>query len=165
MYSSSGNCAASVPISTLMSCVCERFIYSQDRSTYLAAAKYTDRSWIYSNFSQIFECRNWEIEHYNSVLEIRMLTVSFLGMHTWKQYIYIGFLPALHLQCRWELLYQNEFFLLTEVYGYKHLVNTHIPWGSLAHRWWRWRCPRCCKSRWSGCSTPSKYFHLSVTND
>jgi hypothetical protein len=30
------------------SCVCERFIlYSQDQSTYLAAAKYTDRSWKY----------------------------------------------------------------------------------------------------------------------
>jgi hypothetical protein len=32
MYSFSGNCAASVPISH--SCVCEQFIYSQDRSTY-----------------------------------------------------------------------------------------------------------------------------------
>ncbi len=33
MYSFSGNSAASVPISTF-SCVCERFIYSQDQSTY-----------------------------------------------------------------------------------------------------------------------------------
>ncbi len=29
------------------SCVCEQFIYSQDRSTYLAAAQLTDRSWNY----------------------------------------------------------------------------------------------------------------------
>jgi hypothetical protein len=38
MYSFSGNCAASVPISTFM-CVCERFIYSQDWSTYFPTAE------------------------------------------------------------------------------------------------------------------------------
>jgi hypothetical protein len=38
----------------------------------------------------------WETEHYNSVLEI---TVSFLGKHKWKPDIYIGFSPALPLQC------------------------------------------------------------------
>ncbi len=48
------------------------------------------------NLSQIYECRNWETEHYNSVLEI---TVSFLGIHNWEVDIYIGFSPALHLQC------------------------------------------------------------------
>jgi hypothetical protein len=36
MYSFSGNCVASVPIST---CVCERFIYSQDQSTHFPAAE------------------------------------------------------------------------------------------------------------------------------
>jgi hypothetical protein len=46
--------------------------------------------------SQFPQCRNWETEHYNSVLEI---TVSFLGIHQWEPDIYIGFLPALHLQC------------------------------------------------------------------
>ncbi len=44
------------------------FIYSQDRSTYLAAAKFTDRPWKYINLSPIYERRNWEIEHYNSRL-------------------------------------------------------------------------------------------------
>jgi hypothetical protein len=39
---------------------------------------------------------NWETEHYNSVLEI---TVSFLGKHKWEPDIYIGFSPALPLQC------------------------------------------------------------------
>ncbi len=39
---------------------------------------------------------NWETEHYYSVLEI---TVSFLGIHKWELDIYIGFSPALHLQC------------------------------------------------------------------
>jgi hypothetical protein len=48
------------------------------------------------NLSQIYECRNWETEHYNSVLEI---TVSFLGIHKWEPDINIGFSPALHLQC------------------------------------------------------------------
>jgi hypothetical protein len=43
------------------------------------------------NLSQIFGCRNWETEHYNSVLE---RTVSFLGIHKWEPDIYI------HLKCR-----------------------------------------------------------------
>jgi hypothetical protein len=46
-------------------------------------------------FPKIFECRNWETEHYNSVLEI---TVSFLVLHEWEPDIYIRFSPALHLQ-------------------------------------------------------------------
>ncbi len=54
------------------------------------------RSWKYINLSQIYECRNWETEHYNSVLEI---TVSFPGIHKWEPDIYIRFSPALHLQC------------------------------------------------------------------
>ncbi len=55
-----------------------------------------DRSWKYINFSQINECRNWETEHHNCVWEI---TVSFLGINKWEPDIYIGFSPALHLQC------------------------------------------------------------------
>ncbi len=45
------------------SCVCERSIYSQDRSTYLAAVKQIDRSWKYINLSQTYESMNWETEH------------------------------------------------------------------------------------------------------
>jgi hypothetical protein len=41
-------------------------------------------------------CRNWETEHYNSVLEI---TFSFLGIHKWEPDIYFGFSPVIHLQC------------------------------------------------------------------
>ncbi len=48
------------------------------------------------NLSQIYECRNWETEHYNSVLEI---TFSFLGIYKREPDVYIGFSPALHLQC------------------------------------------------------------------
>ncbi len=51
---------------------------------------------IFLNLSQIYECRNWETVHFNSVSEI---TVSFLGRHKWEPDIYTGFLPALHLQC------------------------------------------------------------------
>jgi hypothetical protein len=54
---------------------------------------------LYINLSQIYESRNWETEHYNSVLQI---VVSFLGIHKWEPDIYIGFSPALHLQCRVE---------------------------------------------------------------
>ncbi len=73
------------------SCACERLTYSQDRSTYFPAAEKADRSWKYINLSQIYECRNWETEHYNSVLEI---SVSFLGIHRWEPDIYIGFLTG-----------------------------------------------------------------------
>jgi hypothetical protein len=31
--------------------------------------KIADRSWKHINLSQIYECRNWETEHYNYVLE------------------------------------------------------------------------------------------------
>jgi hypothetical protein len=37
------------------SCVCERFIYSHDRSTYFSAAEYADRSWEYINRTQKHE--------------------------------------------------------------------------------------------------------------
>jgi hypothetical protein len=86
------------------SCVYEQFIYSQDRSTHFLAAEQADRSWKYMNLSQIYECRNWETEHYNSVLEI---TVQLLGIHKWEPDIYIGFSSALHLQCR-EMVYMER---------------------------------------------------------
>ncbi len=39
----------------------------------------TDTGYIYKSLTDIlYECSNWETEHYNSVLEI---TVSFLGIH------------------------------------------------------------------------------------
>ncbi len=44
------------------SCVWERFIYSQDQSTYFPAAEYkADRSWEYANRSQTHECGNWKL--------------------------------------------------------------------------------------------------------
>ncbi len=54
------------------------------------------RSWKYINLSQIYDCRNWETEHYYSILKI---TVSFLGIQKQEPEIYIGFSLALHLQC------------------------------------------------------------------
>ncbi len=62
----------------------------------LQQKRQTDLGNTYINLSQIYECRNWETENYNSVFEI---TVSFLGIHKWEPDIYIGFSPALHLQC------------------------------------------------------------------
>ncbi len=41
-----------------LSCVCERFIYSHNRSAYSAAGKYVDQSWEYINRSQTHECGN-----------------------------------------------------------------------------------------------------------
>jgi hypothetical protein len=56
---------------------CERFIYSQDRSTYFPEQNRQNNPGIYKSLT-IYECRTWETEHYNSVLEI---TVSFLGIN------------------------------------------------------------------------------------
>ncbi len=53
------------------SCICERFIYSKDRSAYLAAGKQSDRNWEYINHSKKHECGNLKTEHYNSVLKIK----------------------------------------------------------------------------------------------
>jgi hypothetical protein len=60
------------------------------------AAEKADQSWEYINLSRIYECRNWETQLYNSVLEIK---VSLLGTHKWEPDINIGFSPALHLHC------------------------------------------------------------------
>ncbi len=93
------NCAVSVTISTFM-CLWAIYIFpwsvhifSFNRIVSLILEIY--------NLSQIYECKNWKTEHYNSVLEI---TVSLLRIHKWEPDIYIGFSPALHLQCdpsRW----------------------------------------------------------------
>ncbi len=53
--------------------VCERFIYSHDRSAYSAAGKYVDQSWEYINRSQTHECVNWDWRR----------AIPFLGIHTW----------------------------------------------------------------------------------
>jgi hypothetical protein len=42
------------------SCVCERFISSQDRSTYFPGAEQADQSWEYINRSETHECGNWD---------------------------------------------------------------------------------------------------------
>ncbi len=50
-FSQKRNCAATVPIFTFI--VCERFIYSHDRSAYSPSGiKYVDRSWEYINRSR-----------------------------------------------------------------------------------------------------------------
>ncbi len=46
--------------------------------------------WKYIYLSQIYECMNWETEHYKSVLEI---TVSFLGIHRWEQTLIVDTHP------------------------------------------------------------------------
>ncbi len=82
IYCFSGNFAASVPVSTFM---CLWAIYIFPGSVHIFPSSRIGRrilEILYINLSQIYECRNWETERYNSVLEIR---VSFLGIHKWGQ--------------------------------------------------------------------------------
>ncbi len=53
--------------------VCERFIYSHNRSAYSAAGKYVGWSWEYINRSQIHECGHWDWG----------CAIPFLGTHKW----------------------------------------------------------------------------------
>jgi hypothetical protein len=81
-----GNCATSVSISTLM-CLWAIYIFLGSVHIFPCSRIF----WKYINLSQIFECRNWETEQYDSVVEI---TVSFLRIHKWEPAIYIGFSSA-----------------------------------------------------------------------
>jgi hypothetical protein len=96
-----------------------------------------NRSWKYINLSQIYsyECRNWETEHYNSVLEI---TISFLGIQKWEPDIYIGFSPALHLQCGFFTAchYTNGDFDWYLVYTYQ-LNSTKLPTINVLYKLYR----------------------------
>jgi hypothetical protein len=55
------------------SCICERFIYSQDQSAYLAAAKQADRSWEYTY-----------IERQNIILKFCFGKNEARQFHFWK---------------------------------------------------------------------------------
>ncbi len=97
MYSYSGNFAASV-VSTnfhIHMSVSDLYVYSEDRSAYFPVAEQADRAWKYINLSHIYECRNWETEHYN--LEITVYI-----------YIYTGFSQALHQQCIGNLVFNSD---------------------------------------------------------
>ncbi len=90
-------------------CVCERFIYSQDWSAYL-----TDCSWKYINLSQINDCRNWEIEHYNSVLEITRQH-CFISGNTEIGTRHLYWPLALPLQCAFHTLQSTSRHFLRQL--------------------------------------------------
>ncbi len=67
IYFQERNCATSVPISIFM---CLWAIYILSWSVYIFGCRKIDRPILkIYNLLQIFECRNWETEHYNSVLD------------------------------------------------------------------------------------------------
>jgi hypothetical protein len=63
--------------------------------TSLQQNRQTDPGNIKMYHRYMYECRNWETEHYNSVLEI---TAYFLGIHKWEPDIYIGFSLVFYFQ-------------------------------------------------------------------
>jgi hypothetical protein len=71
IYSFSGTCAASVPISTLNVSVSDFYIYSQDRSTYfLQQNRKTNQGYIHINRSQTHKFGNWDCGRAIPFLEI-----------------------------------------------------------------------------------------------
>jgi hypothetical protein len=62
--------------------ICERFINSQDRYTYFAAAKLADRLWEYINRSQMYdECsRNWD----RSFLSVNIFPIFSIIFAVWS---------------------------------------------------------------------------------
>jgi hypothetical protein len=93
LYFFSGNCAASVQISTLM---CLWAIYISPGSVHIIPCSRIGRPILEIYKSLTDKWWNWETEHYNSVLEI---TVSFLAKHNWEPEMYIGFSPARPFIC------------------------------------------------------------------
>jgi hypothetical protein len=63
------------------SCVCERFIYSQDRSTYFAAAE--KAFWKYMYRSQTHECGNWDCGRAIPVLGIFFSNFRYVSLQ-WR---------------------------------------------------------------------------------
>ncbi len=108
MYSFSGNCAASVRISTFMYLWA---IYIFPGSAFVFGCNKIDRPILeHINLSQIYERRIWETEKKTLKFcfgnkEAAQCTVSFLGIHKWEPDIYTGFLPALHLQCTFTMVH------------------------------------------------------------
>ncbi len=96
-------------------CVCERFTYSRiGPHIWLQQNRQTNPgNTVYKSLTDIWVYRNWETEHYNSVLEIRGCT-GFVGIHKWEPDIYIWFSLALHLQC--DLDSSAEYILDHEVF-------------------------------------------------
>jgi hypothetical protein len=76
LYSFSGNCTVSVLIRVSVS-----DLYIPRIGPHIWLHSKIDRPILDINISKIHECRNWETEHYNSVLEIRRLH-SFINGNT-----------------------------------------------------------------------------------
>ncbi len=92
MCSFSGNCA--VPISTF---ICLWVIYLFPGSVYIFGCSKID--WPILEITDIWSVGIGRQSIINLFWKKGGCTVSFLGIHKWEPDIYIGFSPALHLQC------------------------------------------------------------------
>jgi hypothetical protein len=148
IYSFSGNCVVSVPISTasipISTFMCPWSIYIFPRSVHVfPAAEKADRSWEYINRSQTHECGNWDFGQAIPFLGIFVSNFRywFFAMWNLKKTLFSLYLsPNFHIHVSVRELYISMAelpFLLEEICGlilgiYKSLTDTWM------YRNWGW---------------------------
>ncbi len=106
------------------SCVCERFIYPQDRSAYFPATEQADRSWDYINRLQTHECGNRDggrAIHFLGIFVSNFRYCVFAVFYSHPSVSYPFLFSAIQLSC---LLYSHPSLLLT-VHIAIHLFVSH----------------------------------------
>jgi hypothetical protein len=102
------------------SCVFERFIFSQDRSTYFPASEYADRPTEYINLIRKYECRSWDCGSAVLFLKIYVSNLGIVSLQCGKFLIVWGI--AWNAQKHCLKGQRREMFILFE--GLNILIST-----------------------------------------